>query len=143
MRSLGFITFITTALSAVSCMTQAEMMPPMYDSARHYVAGQVLDADGNGIEQIKVTIDWGGQGMDPEIKYTSSDGSFTTEIPEKVKSDTFEFGIKIEDIDGEENGGLFNSISDKVLYNMNPESPTGFLIYRLNRATASESSPQS
>ena len=53
--------------------------------------------------------------------------------------------VTLEDIDGEENGGLFESKSDKlILYREDfSEEPVRIeLDYRLSPATASENSPQ-
>ena len=53
--------------------------------------------------------------------------------------------VTIEDIDGEENGGLFERRSDKLMIYREDfsEEPVRIeLDYRLTPATASESSPQ-
>ncbi len=140
MSIIRYISIILTAAALTSCAIDAE--PPGLDNPHlHFVAGRVYDADNNEIEHIKVTIEW-GPGHEPSVNFTASDGSFTAEIPEGIQSERFDFRIILEDIDGQENGGLFETMTDKAIYSLDPESPTGFLVYHMNRATASESSPQ-
>ncbi len=148
MRYLRYISYIILATFMMSCSAEAgpgwyNENPPSNAVPRHYVTGRIFDADDKPIEHIKVTIDW-GEIYDLTINYTASDGSFSAEIPDDVKADTFEFRIIMEDIDGNENGGTFETLTDKVIYRMGgSDSPTGFLIYRLNRATALANSRQS
>ncbi len=134
---------LLTLLSSSSCMDMDFALKDESVDLLHFVAGRVFDAEDNEIEHIKVTIDWGGHDIAPSVNYTASDGSFSAEIPEKIKSETFEFNITLEDIDGDDNGGLFETLTDRVIYSLDPETPEDIIIYRLNRATASESSPQS
>ncbi len=143
MRKCLYISLLTV-LALSSCSRDFDLtLEDESVKPSHFVVGKVLDTDGKEIEHIKVTIDWGEHKVNPSVNYTASDGSFTTEVPQKIQSPTFEFKITLEDIDGEDNGGLFETITDKVIYSINPESPSEFITYRLNRATASESSPQS
>ncbi len=144
---IRYIYLLFAALSVSSCMDMSAVFdrePSIEDDSMplHFVAGRVMDAEDNEIEHIKVTIDWGGV-YEPSINYTASDGSFSALIPVEGGVDVIEFKITLEDIDGEENGGLFKTVTDKVIYSIDSESPSGFMIYRLNRAIASENSPQS
>lgn len=109
------------------------------------VNGIVTDEDGEPIEHIKVTLDWGGFSL-PDVVYTSSDGIFRAKA--RVTTDTsIEMTLTFEDIDGEENGGLFDTLTDVVtLYSKDTDDdmPVRFdLDYRLTLSTASESNPQS
>ncbi len=142
MRIIRYISFFFIAMSVSSCMV-GDLLNDENANPLHFVVGKVLDEENREIEHIKVTIDWGEHGTKLSVNYTASDGSFTAEIPEEVKSETIEFKITLEDIDGEENGGLFETVADKVIYSLDPESPEEIITYRLNRATPSESSPQS
>ncbi len=148
MHIIRYISLCLAAVLVSSCMAvdglwDAGMSPLPEDGAMHFVVGKVVDVDDNEIEHIKVTIDWeagGGQ----SVNYTASDGTFAAEVPMKTGgAETVEFKITFEDIDGEKNGGLFKTLSDKGIYSLDPENPGGIIIYRLNRATASENSPQS
>ena len=77
-----------------------------------------------------------------DIKYTDSNGMFYLDIINAPES--YNVTLTLEDIDGEENGGLFETLTDTIILFGDPESnSTVKLDYRLNRATASESSPQS
>ena len=52
--------------------------------------------------------------------------------------------LTLEDIDGEENGGLFEGHSESILFEKQNDQPTELnLVFHLNHATASENSPQS
>lgn len=109
------------------------------------VNGHVTDQDGDPVEHIKVTLDWGGYTI-PDVVYTSSDGVFKAEARLDSK-ESVELTLTFEDIDGEENGGAFETMTDVVtLYPKETEDgePVRFdLDYRLTLSTASESSPQS
>ncbi len=141
MKIIRYISYIFMAAAAASCSLEA--LPPGYDIAPPvFVGGTVYDTDNNEIEHIKITVDW-GKGLEPSVNYSASDGGFAIEVPKNMLNDTFEFKITLEDTDGEDNGGQFETITDKVIYNSGEDSPASSLVYRLNRATASESSPQS
>ncbi len=147
MSIIGYISLLFIAMSVSSCMAMEDVWNddfdyPVEEQPYHYVMGKVMDVEDNAIEHIKVTVDWGGV-YEPSINYTASDGSFSAVIPVEPEAEMIEFKITLEDIDGEENGGLFKTVTDKVIYSLGPESPSGFMIYRLNRATASENTPQS
>ena len=96
---------------------------------------------GKPIEHIRVTLAW-GSGVEATVVYTSSEGAFKTEIP---YAETW-VDILVSDVDGQENGGEFESVTDKVmLYNDTDEDELLRVIldYRLNPSTPSENSPQS
>lgn len=78
-----------------------------------HVVGQVTDAEGHPIEGIRVTTR-GYQnfndGTTEQAAYTDKEGRYTTK---EVRSDWIDPKMKVvfEDVDGEENGGLFASDS--------------------------------
>ncbi len=109
------------------------------------ITGKVMYIPDNSImplpiEHIKVTFEW-GDNIPDDIKYTSGDGIFAVEIPASIHAREFPVSITLEDIDGEENGGLFESFTDNIIYSY-PDSSSEPLVYRLNHATVSGSSPQ-
>lgn len=104
--------------------------------------GKVSDLEGNPIEHIKITADMDIYMSVQEVKYTDSDGLFTIEI-NADSSVPVTVTLTIEDIDGEENGGIFESMVDTItLFEENGASSIARLDYRLNHATASENTPQ-
>ena len=129
------------ALASCMAMDMAEV-PDMSDMPELTYPGSVMDTEGTPIEHIKVTIEWQGAFPVKDIKYTDSNGVFFLDIINNPESYTIT--LTLEDIDGEENGGYFETLSDTITLFGDPESnSTVKLDYRLNRATASESSPQS
>lgn len=142
----SWITAVLTAVTmlAASCM-KMDMMnsDPSFDELEGRIAGYVTDTDDNPIEHIKVTLDWNG-GAYQEIKYSDSNGLFVTDIWIPETPEVVTLAITIEDIDGEENGGLFEPLSDAItLFENESQTPSEPMVFRLNRATASECSPQS
>lgn len=110
------------------------------------INGRITDQDGEPIEHIKVTLDWGGYTI-PDVVYTSSDGIFRAEAHIK-KEESVTMAITFEDIDGEANGGSFETLTDTVILYYKKENEDGKpvifdLDYRLTLSTASESNPQS
>ncbi len=112
------------------------------DANQHIVGKVTNKTDYQPVEHIKVTLDWNID-IPKDVKYTSSDGNFTAEIPKEVKGRSTTVTITLEDIDGEKNGGLFEGLTDTINLFGDDGTVTGVLDYRLNPATASESSPQS
>ena len=76
------------------------------------LTGSVTDLDGNPIEHIQATLEWDEMGI-KDIVYTSSDGIFKSQAYLPVKGDT-SVRITLEDIDGEENGGIFEVLTETV-----------------------------
>ena len=106
------------------------------------LVGYVTDTDDNSIEHIKVTLDW-NNGTYQEIKYTDSYGQFQTDCWQPATREAVTLAITIEDVDGEENGGLFEPVSETIiLFENGVQDIVDPMVFRLNRATASESSPQ-
>ena len=118
------------------------------DYGTSFMAGKVTDVNGMPIEHIMVTIYWGAEHPDPDIEYTDSDGRFmfrsrftgNNESPATVI-------VRLEDIDGEANGGLYESKTESMtIFKDDISSGNGnnaIITFRLNRATASENSRQS
>lgn len=138
------ITLAALAFAAVSCM-QADPFPGVDfpdtgDSDK--LVGYVTDTDDNSIEHIKVTLDW-NNGTYQEIKYTDSYGQFQTDCWQPAAREAVTLAITIEDVDGEENGGLFEPVSETIiLFENGVQDIVDPMVFRLNRATVSESSPQ-
>ena len=144
MRTAGkIICAAICAYALASCMAMdMEGVPDMSDMPELTYPGSVMDTEGTPIEHIKVTIEWQGAFPVKDIKYTDSNGMFYLDIINPPES--YNVTLTLEDIDGEENGGLFETLTDTIILFGDPESnSTVKLDYRLNRATASESSPQS
>lgn len=111
-----------------------------------FVNGTVTDMDGNPIEHIKIVLEWQENEFIDEV-YSTSEGRFRSEEHMASEGPT-RLKVTLEDIDGESNGGLFETYTETFIgypdeENIEPESVRFDLAFRLNRATASESSPQS
>ena len=140
MRVTGFISTLTAAVLTASCMAM-QYEPTMDNVAPEpAIVGNVTDTSGVAIEHIKVTLDW-NDGAFSETQYTNSDGVFTAEIWENVEKAVRSLTVTLEDIDGEENGGTFETLYET--FTVFEDNSATVLDFRLNRATASESSPQS
>ena len=140
MRVTGFISILTAAVLTASCMAM-QYEPTMDNVAPNpAIVGNVTDTSGVAIEHIKVTLDW-NDGAFSETQYTNSDGVFTAEIWENVEKAVRSLTVTLEDIDGEENGGTFETLYET--FTVFEDNSATVLDFRLNRATASESSPQS
>ena len=140
MRVTGYISILTAAVLTASCMAM-QYEPTMDNVAPNpAIVGNVTDTSGVAIEHIKVTLNW-NDGAFSEPQYTNSDGVFTAEIWENVEKAVRSLTVTLEDIDGEENGGTFETLSET--FTVFEDNSATVLDFRLNRATASESSPQS
>ena len=128
-----------------SCMDDD---PPYMNTDIDYcvIQGHVTDQAGSPLEKIRIRVKHRKDDKVATTYYTSSNGSFHCEIAIPDDNSQMALEIVIDDIDGEENGGLFESKTDMITifeedYQKRPviiDLPT----YRLNHATASESSPQ-
>jgi putative lipoprotein (rSAM/lipoprotein system) len=76
------------------------------------LTGSVTDTEGNPIEHIQVTLEWSEIGI-KDIAYTSSEGIFKSQAYLPTKGDT-SVKITLEDIDEEENGGVFEVLTETV-----------------------------
>lgn len=131
------VRFITLAM-LTACSAAYDYADPGFIGN---VQGLVTDTEGVPLNHIKVTLDC-GEDIGQTTVYTSMKGEFLADINPATQT----LFITLEDIDGEENGGQFEPISDQItLLDENPEDDQDIisLEYRLTRATALESSPQS
>lgn len=144
MKTLKIIAFIAV-MSMASCAKG-----PSTDFPKHLPAltGTVTDHDSNPIEHIKVTLESGKWPVTHET-YTSSEGKFRSDIHIEVTDGApVTINITLEDIDGDDNGGLFQPHTESVLIETKKtaedKSPSAIeMVFRLSRATDEENSPQS
>ena len=140
MKIIRIISFLMgTAALAASCMSM-EGVPNMSDHVehRHIIVGHVSDTSGTAIEHIRVTLN---DGEYTETQYSNSDGDFTAAIWKAEEDIVKSLTITLEDIDEEENGGWFESLSET--FTVFEDNSVTTLDFRLNHATASENIPQS
>lgn len=145
MKILSHICILSIALLAGSCMAEdADMYEDSGRGGVPEVAGAVTDMESKPIEHLKVSVSVEGKD-DIHVAYTSSEGMFLTQVDLAEGFETLVLNIAIEDIDAEENGGIFESKTDKIIIDreLYSEPIRVELSYRLNLATASESIPQS
>lgn len=126
------------AAMTVSCMADMEMS--FDDLGKPKIIGKVTDPDDKPIEHIKVTIDW-NEGEHVVVKYTDSDGLFSTYINSAEEGESQILTITLEDIDGDEFGGSFSTRSETMTL-LEENNSTINLVYRLNHAIALENSLQ-
>ena len=115
---------------------------PIWDQGMgSLLTGTVTDQDGTPIEHIQVTLNW-NDSKAKEISYTSSEGIFISSAHLSQKGETL-LKITLEDIDGEENGGLYETLVETITILEEEKSEnvteTGEInlqmAFRLNRAT--------
>lgn len=142
-KKCGTISAVLALLMLVNSCMSIPMDGNIESEGQDRIEGIVTDMSGNVIEHIKVTFDW-NQGQYQEIKYTDSYGQFSAELWSPQTRESISLAITLEDIDGTENGGLFESQTDNVtLFDNDGSLSIEPLVYRLNRATASENNPRS
>ena len=137
-------TFILTGIFSLllaSCSKEATIDGAYHDGVR--LEGLVIDSENEmPVNHMKILIEW-ESAESPVTLYTSDKGRFSTILaaPEAFPA---VISLTITDIDGEENGGLFEGLTDKIT-NLEEDYYRGpsILAYRMYRATASENSPQS
>lgn len=139
------LTYLISVLTISSC---AKEISPYEDLTGPVVIGKVTDQEGNPVEHIQVTLDWAGEeNADRTVVFTSSEGTFKSYAILSSEGHTA-LDVILEDIDGEKNGGMFETLTETVVLYENEaedaEEQIRFeLVFRLNHATASENSPQS
>lgn len=130
----GFIAL--TAVSACSAAVNQDLTSTIGN-----IHGIVTDTDGNPLNHIKVILDYGA-GHETMTVYTSMKGEFFADMD----SSTSTIKITLEDIDGEDNGGLFEPMTDQIMimdeYLQNGQEIIN-LEYRLTLSTVSANSPLS
>ena len=142
MKGSSIIFTVLTLGILSSCMATISDHMPDTESIR--VDGLVVDETDKPINHIKVTMEWDSP-YSPMAVYSSPKGTFTADLEFYRPTYPITVSVTISDIDGEENGGLFQTRNDEFTileegYSGNSAAP---IVYRLTRATASESSPQS
>ena len=142
MKKFSIISAIASVcLLLSSCSVEPQGIHKDIESV--WIQGTVTDDTGAPIEHIKVVFNWNSSTY-YDIKYTSSIGKFETHLQDNPNSDVIHLVISFEDIDGEANGGRFAPYSETItLVKENITEPVLRFDYRLNRATASVSSPRS
>lgn len=109
------------------------------------ISGLITDESGKGIEHIKVSLEWNGLDIS-NIIYTSSEGEFKSQAYCCPTGSTT-LVIMLEDVDGEEHGGHFASISETIILFDGEVPPSNYhidytrIMSRLSPATASENIP--
>ncbi len=147
MRTARSFIYFICLLILHSCMDADPPYKTTEDMDYCLIQGHVSDQAGSPLEKIRIRIKATENDRVITTYYTSSNGSFHCELGIPEDNSQMALEIVIDDIDGEENGGLFESKTDMITifeedYRKRPviiDLPT----YRLNRATASESSPRS
>lgn len=136
------LNIISVILIAVSCSTTSlDKDNPGSDIITN-IEGSVTDTLGNPIEHIKVTITI--PDLDDLTVYSGSDGKFTAKLNIDGSEQQF-IDVRIEDIDGEENGGYFATKTDRITIIPDDSNGEPFRlqpVYRLNLATVEENSQQ-
>lgn len=133
------IQFILALICLSSCSSAFDLFDP---SEAGNIQGTVTDAEGNPINHIKVTLNW--EGSDEQLSvYTSSKGEFIADLKWEGKDTPQALDILLEDIDGEENGGLFTSLQDRITMLEDEKSDVITLSYRMTLSIVSENTPQS
>ena len=100
------------------------------------IQGIVTDTDGNPINHIKVTLSTKDENSLISV-YTSSNGEFAAEIELDDKDESNTLTIILEDIDKEENGGLFETLKDQIVI-LEDDSKVIRLAYQMTLSTSSE-----
>ena len=146
MKAANILSLIVFCLAMSSCSMAMDMAPDMNPEdplINGTIEGRISDEEGNPIEHIRITVDWNTAEQLQEIKSSGSDGSFSISTFNLGYTDPVTITLTMEDIDGEENGGLFEKIVDTItLFDENSNNANAILDYRLTHATASESNPQ-
>ena len=74
--------------------------------------GTVTDDSGSPIEHIEVSVELSRKST--KTYYTSSDGKFICDITYKESKNLKDIRITLTDTDGDENGGLFDTINEEI-----------------------------
>ena len=143
MKRIGLM--MAAAVITCACSMEGFDADKYVSGAFSGIVGQVTYENGQPIEHIMVTLD-GSENEVPALVYTDSDGVFMSTMdfnPDTMKDHILT--VTLEDIDGEEHGGLFESFSDIVRFEEEEvKTPVRVtLSYTLLHATASENIPQS
>ena len=113
-------------LGMASCSKTEEYNGDIYA----IVKGKVTDEASVPLEHIEVTIDLSKR-TDPKTGYTSSDGTFIFDISFKEARNIKKISITLTDTDGEENGGLFETLTEEI-HLVEEESATTPMMLKLD-----------
>lgn len=145
MKKILTIIQVLAVLMLTSC-SAGEHMEMINNGIFGTISGSVTDTEGTPLEHISISIRF-DESSKAQTFYTSSEGLFRFNLEFEKIDKQISFTITVKDIDGEENGGLFNEKTDVIT--LFEEDYTDFPVmievppYRLTRATASENNPQS
>lgn len=111
MKAKVLTTIILAAFLSYGCSYDLESD----ESGKGVIAtGLVTDHEGHPVEHIRISIS--SENMTQEIVYTSSDGIYRALLDLNLKEDKgIQLNFTAEDIDGAENGGMFDSAEDMVI----------------------------
>lgn len=113
-------------LGMASCSKTEEYNGDIYA----IVKGKVTDEASVPLEHIEVTIDLSKR-TEPKTVYTSSDGTFIFDITFKEARNIKKISITLTDTDGEENGGLFETLTEEI-HLVEEESATTPMMLKLD-----------
>lgn len=114
-------------LGMASCSKTEEYNGDIYA----IVKGKVTDEASVPLEHIEVTIDLSKR-TEPKTVYTSSDGTFIFDISFKEARNINKIRITLTDADGEENGGLFETLTEEIHLIDEEESATSPMMLKLD-----------
>ncbi len=139
MRILRYITYLLCLFAAHACADiSSEMDITAGDNQYGVILGSITDQNGTPLEKIKISISCEDI-KNGSFSYTSSDGRFHCEfsLPEEPMQMVIE--ILIEDTDGEDRGGHFETKTTVVTIYEDDLQKVPLIIelptYRLSHAT--------
>ncbi len=108
MKFRSFIyAFVTLAL--VSCAKAEDFDKDIFA----IIKGKVMDEADRPIEHMEVKIHLSKR-ISPKTLYSSSDGTFIFDITYKEAKNLNSISLTLTDTDGEENGGLFETLTEEI-----------------------------
>ena len=138
MRIVRYITYLLCLIAVHACSDIGMDIAEGEKNGYGVIQGSITDQDGTPLERIKISISSEGTQKNSS-SYTSSDGRFRCEfaLPEEPKQMVID--ILIEDIDGNDRGGYFETKTTVVTIYEDDLQKVPLIIdlptYRLSRAT--------
>lgn len=140
-RKLLYFIFMASVLASCSADSRDEH----YGSPAIIIRGSVTDQEGTALEHIRISAASDQTGT--ITCYSSSDGRFQCSLPLNSRKENIVMTVRIDDIDGQDNNGLYEGKEDTITIFEEELRKTPVTIdlntYRLNPSTASENIPQS
>lgn len=138
---------IVTALLVLSCShDRFEEHIDTSSADLPSIKGKVVNMYGEPVEHIKITLKWSNSTSGSEVVYTSSEGTFYSESDSSEWQDILTLEVSLEDIDGIDFGGLYESKNDVIKIYASEISMNEKInierIYHLSHAIVSASSLQ-